>query len=134
MERVESGLLSWGGDTDDRTNPFEVRMERYVDLDAPDDVVGIEALRRIRRDGPARHQMGIVMEIDGKLGQIDGWSEITRDGAPIGHVTAHAWSPRLETNIGLCLIGREHGPGARVRATLPDGRRAEGEIRELPFL
>ncbi|MEM7236653.1 MAG: glycine cleavage system protein T, partial [Pseudomonadota bacterium] len=41
MERIESGLLSWGGDTDDDTNPFEVGMERYVHLDAPDDVVGI---------------------------------------------------------------------------------------------
>ena len=26
MERVESGLLSWGGDTDWETNPFEVRL------------------------------------------------------------------------------------------------------------
>ena len=39
-ERTESGLLSWGGDTDDDTNPFEVRMGRYIDLDAPDDVIG----------------------------------------------------------------------------------------------
>ncbi len=45
-ERIESGLLSWGGDTDDETNPFEIRMERYVDLDVPDDTIGIEALRR----------------------------------------------------------------------------------------
>lgn len=25
-ERVESGLLSWGGDTDEHTNPYEIRM------------------------------------------------------------------------------------------------------------
>ena len=134
MERVESGLLSWGGDTDDRTNPFEVRMERYVDLDAPDDVVGIEALRRIWRDGPVRHQTGIALDLDGRLEPTDRWSEVARDGEPIGHITAHAWSPRLETNIGLCLIGRDHGPGTRVQATLHDGRRAEGELRALPFL
>ena len=35
MERIESGLLSWGGDTDEETNPFEVRMGKYVDLDVP---------------------------------------------------------------------------------------------------
>ncbi len=31
-ERVESGLFSYGGDTDDATNPFEVRLGKYIDL------------------------------------------------------------------------------------------------------
>ena len=52
-ERIESGLLSWGGDTDAETNPFEVGLDRYVDLDVSDDVVGIQALRRIHAEGPA---------------------------------------------------------------------------------
>ena len=43
-ERIEGGLLSYGGDT--ATNPFEVRLGRYVDLDLPDEVIGIAALRR----------------------------------------------------------------------------------------
>ena len=62
VERVESGLLSWGCDTDDRTNPFEVRLGRFVDLEVPDDVVGIAALRRIAAEGPARHQLGVVLD------------------------------------------------------------------------
>ena len=48
---MESGLLSYGGDTDEVTNPFEVRMEKYVDLDVADEVIGIAALRRIRKAG-----------------------------------------------------------------------------------
>lgn len=63
-ERIESGLLSWGGDTDDRTNPFEVRMGRYIDLDVADDTVGLAALRKIKSEGPKRHQLGIVLEGD----------------------------------------------------------------------
>ena len=50
-ERVESGLLSYGGDTDESTNPFEVRLGKYVDLELPDEVIGIEALRRIHAPG-----------------------------------------------------------------------------------
>ncbi len=43
-ERVESGLVSvGGGDTDNVTNPFEVRLGKYVDLDVADIVVGIQA-------------------------------------------------------------------------------------------
>lgn len=134
MERIESGLLSWGGDTDDDTNPYEVGMDRYVHLDVHDEVVGIQALRRIWQAGPARHQMGITMDLEGQLGAIDQWSRIFDEDVLIGHVTAHTWSPRLEANIGLCLISRSYGPGSRVGIQLPDGRRTEGELRELPFL
>ena len=40
-ERVESGLLSFGGDTDHLTNPFEVRLGNYVDLDLEGDIIGL---------------------------------------------------------------------------------------------
>ena len=59
-ERVESGLVSYGGDTDETTNPFEVRMSKYVDLHVPDDTVGIQALRKIAAEGPKRHQLGVI--------------------------------------------------------------------------
>ncbi|MEM8698047.1 MAG: glycine cleavage T C-terminal barrel domain-containing protein, partial [Pseudomonadota bacterium] len=134
MERIESGLLSWGGDTDDNTNPFEVRMERYVHLDAPEDVVGIQALRRISDAGPARHQMGVEIDIEGKLSGIDLWSQVIEGNVLLGHVTAHSWSPRLERNIGLALVDRSLMPGAKVEIAFGDGRRAEGTICDLPFL
>lgn len=134
MERVESGLLSWGGDTDDETNPFEVRMGRFVDLDCADDVIGIEALRRIKEEGPRRRQLGVKLLMEGRMGPTDRRSEIRRDGELIGMVTAHAWSPRLETNIGLCLVNRDLNPGDVAEVFLPDGGKCEGEFCKLPFL
>ncbi|MEO0362349.1 MAG: glycine cleavage T C-terminal barrel domain-containing protein [Pseudomonadota bacterium] len=134
MERVESGLLSWGGDTDDETNPFEVRMGRFVDLDAPDDVIGMAALRRIKEEGPRRWQLGITLRLEDRLGPTDRRSEIRVGEDYMGMVTAHAWSPRLETNIGMCLVSREVKPGDEVEVYLPDGRRCVGEMRRLPFL
>ena len=134
MERVESGLLSWGGDTDDQTNPFEVRMGRYVDLDAPDDTVGLKALRRIREQGPRRHQLGIVFDADDPFDPIDQWSTVYKGQRHAGHVTAHTWSPRLKANIGLALVQTEICPGDMLRIVLPDGRDIAGEATTLPFL
>ena len=37
VERVESGLLSWGGDTTPDSNPFEAGMARFVDVDLDPD-------------------------------------------------------------------------------------------------
>lgn len=134
MERVESGLLSWGGDTDDETNPYEVRMGRFVDLECPDDVIGIQALRRIKAAGPRRRQAGIRLRQETRLEPTDGRSELRLGADAVGVVTAHAWSPRLEANIGMCLIRREIEAGAVLEVYLPDGGRCEGEVVGLPFL
>ena len=134
MERVESGLLSWGGDTDDETNPFEVRMGRFVDLDAPTDVIGIDALRRIKAEGPRRWQLGVKLDLDGRLPYLDQRSEIRVGSDLMGHVTAHAWSPRLGVNIGMCLVSRALKPGDEVEVRLSDGRDCRGEMCKLPFI
>lgn len=133
-ERVESGLISWRGDVDDQTNPYEVRLGRYVDLDAPDNVIGIAALRRLHESGPARHQVGVVIDYDQPLPEAQVWEQVYKGGIQAGHLTARVWSPRLGHNIGLCLASTSVGPGDEVRVAMEDGTELAGEIRELPFL
>lgn len=133
-ERIESGLLSWGGDTDDATTPFEVRMSRYVHLDAPAEVVGIDALRRIARAGPARHQLGAVFDAGGPLAAPDLWCQVTLEGTLLGHVTARAFSPRLGTIVGMCLVDRRLRPGDRVGVSLPDGAAAAATLAGFPLV
>ena len=72
--------LSWGGDTDKHTNLFEVRLERFVDLNVPDDVIGIHALRRIAHEGPTRHQLGVVLDGDLPQPTHDQWYDIIVNG------------------------------------------------------
>jgi aminomethyltransferase len=132
-ERVETGLLSYGGDTDDATNPFEVRLERYIDLDVADDVVGIAALRRIKAEGVRRHQLGVMLdgEIPTALGFL--WHEIRQNGAQIGSMTNCVWSWRLKRNIGFALVSVTARPGDRVEV-IKDGERLTGTLTTLPFV
>jgi glycine cleavage system aminomethyltransferase T len=132
-ERVESGLLSWGGDTDDATNPFEIRMEKFVDLGVNDNVVGIEALRRIAIEGPARHQLGVILDEGAPDDQHDGWHDITVDGAKVGDMTNGVWSRRLGKTIGFGLVSRQVGVGDRVRV-IRNGRVIEASLVDLPFI
>ena len=134
MERVESGLLSYGGDTDDETNPFEVRLGRYVDLDAPDEVLSIEALREIHAKGVTRHQVGVKLAIDGQYGQTDRLSTVLKGNAEVGKITAHAYSPRLECNIGIALISNQVTVGEEIDVALGDGRSTAGVVCDLPFI
>jgi aminomethyltransferase len=132
-ERVESGLLSYGGDTDERTNPFEVRLGKYIDLDVADDVIGIKALRGIRAAGPRRHQLGVVLE--GAEPTAPGllWHRISRQRRAVGSLTNCTWSYRLGKNIGFALVSIDCAAGDAVEV-FKDGRTLQGTLTELPFI
>lgn len=132
-ERVESGLLSYGGDTDASTNPFEVRMEKYVDLQVPDFVVGIQALRRIKAEGPRRQQLGVLLEGDTPIAPGFRWHTIQRDGQTVGSLTNSVWSYRLKRNIGFGLVSTDCAVNDRVEV-LKDGRAVKGSLASLPFI
>ena len=131
-ERVESGLISYGGDTDDRTNPYEVRMGKYVDLRVPDDIIGIQALRRIAADGSRRHSLGIVLDAGDPVTPGFLWNALYQDGEKVGDLTNCVFSIRLQKNIGFALIARHCGVGDRVEA-LVGGKLEPGVLTELPF-
>lgn len=132
-ERNESGLLSVGGDTDDTTNPFEVRLGKYIDLQVPDDVVGIQALRKIAEEGPKRHQLGVIMEGETPDPLAFSWEDIEMNGKKIGDLTNASWSRRLEKNIGFALVSTDASIGDEVTIKRASGV-AKGKLVDLPFL
>ncbi len=131
-ERIESGLLSWGGDTDAATNPFEVRLGRFVDLDVPDEVIGIAALRRIAAEGPRRHQLGVVLAGDIPQPGHDRWYDICVDGAKVGDMTNGTWSYKLERNIGFGLVSVDCGIGDEVEVRKGDAV-IKAKLTDIPF-
>jgi glycine cleavage system aminomethyltransferase T len=132
-ERTESGLVSVGGDTDEHTNPFEVRLGKYVNLDVADDVVGIKALRKIKAEGIKRHQLGLVLE--GKTPEPLGFKreDILLNGRRVGVMTNCVWSPRLKTNIGYALVDVAAEVGNHVEVMRPRGA-VNAKLVDLPFL
>ncbi|MEL7272270.1 MAG: glycine cleavage T C-terminal barrel domain-containing protein [Pseudomonadota bacterium] len=140
-ERVESGLLSVGGDTDDKTNPFDVRLGKYVDVDmefdGPGKIVGLEALRKIHGEGNKRHQLGIIQDGDTPDPLQYRWADIKRDdredGPRVGRMTVCVWSPRMKQNIGYALVEDFMKPGDKVVIYRESGR-ATGTLVDLPFL
>ena len=131
-ERIEGGLLSFGGDTDDLTNPFEVRLGKYVDLGLDDDVIGIKALRAIRAEGATRHLLGVILDNQPRHPGHPVWNEVHKDGSKVGHMTNGVWSFRRRTMVGFALVSTDVHAGDRVEV-LRNGKRDAGTIRDLPF-
>ncbi len=132
-ERTESGLVSVGGDTDEHTNPFEVRLGKYVDLHVADDVVGIKALRRIKAEGVKRHQLGLILEGDTRAPLGFNRERIMVDGRDMGMMTNCVWSYRMKANIGYALISADVPAGTQVQVMRANGPVA-AKLVELPFI
>lgn len=125
--------MSVGGDTDGMTNPFEVRLGKYVDLDVGDDVVGIAALQRISAEGIRRHQLGLGLEGEAPAPLGFRRENITQDGQRIGMMTNCVWSPRMQANIGYALIDASV-PAGEVVHVLRDQGVVAGRLVDLTFL
>ena len=133
-ERVESGLLSFGGDSDHTTNPFEVRLGDYVDLKLEGDIIGLPALKKIHEQGPKRRQLGAIFkEQNASSYPIFEWMTIYNDGEPIGSLTNRTWSYQLERSIGFALVSRNVTAGEEVLIETEAGMKA-AELVELPFV
>ena len=117
IERLETGLKSYGSDMTIDSDPFEAGLEQYMDLDKEAEYMSREALARIAETGPAKRLVNLA--IDGA--QLDAlrsvWHVLDGDDRDIGIVTSRAWSPRFNTNITFAIIRAEHaevGPRLRV--------------------
>ncbi|MEP3231499.1 MAG: glycine cleavage T C-terminal barrel domain-containing protein [Hyphomicrobiales bacterium] len=104
IERIESGLLSMGADTDDDTNPYEVGMGKLCDLEQDVDFIGKDALKRIKARGAKRRMTGYVIDGEKFSGSNQHRWKVYQDGKKVGLCSAAAYSPRLDANIGLGLI------------------------------
>jgi aminomethyltransferase len=133
VERVESGLLSWGGDTTPDSNPFEANMGSYVDVDCEPDYVGKAALAAVAARGPRRRFTGLVIEGDASTAwPLEARFPLTVDGEPVGTMSAVVFSPRLAKTIGLGQVNTDM-MDRRLKVDAPAGT-FDVTTHPLPFI
>ncbi|SHL84279.1 aminomethyltransferase [Roseovarius marisflavi] len=122
IRRIEGGMLSYHADADSSTNPYELGLDRLVNLDMEADFIGKAALRRIKEEGVSRKQVGLIIEGDPLNGPNTSYWRIVKGGVVIGKVTSAVYSPRLKQNIALAMVETEHANlGARVKVVNRSG-------------
>ena len=126
-------MLSYQADATIRNDPFELGMDRLVDLDMEADFVSKAALSRIKDQGVKQLLVGIEFDGPPIAGSNDENWEISRDGSAIGYVTSAVYSPRLDKNIALAMLGVGHAVvGVQAKLNLPSGSR-NCEVVPIPF-
>jgi len=128
IRRIEAGILNYGIDMTLDNSPYELGLERLVNLDKPADFVGREALRRISREGPKKKLVGV--EISGTKMDLNFTRYPIRGG---GFITSCVHSPRLKKNIGYAMLPAERTAEKRLEVDAPDGVRS-AVIVPMPFI
>jgi aminomethyltransferase len=132
MLRIEAGLIFAGYEFDDQVDPFEAGIGFTVNLDAPEDFVGKEALIE-RREHPQRMLVGL--ELAGN--ETAGHGDCVHVGrSQVGVVTSGTRSPTLRKNIALCRMSVQYGEiGTEVEVGKLDGhqKRIPATVVRVPF-
>ena len=136
--RIEAGIFNYGSDMRIEDTPLHVTgLERLVELGQERDFIGKTALTRLAETGVDRKLVGVDIGGDpladeGALN--DFWPVRAPDGDRIGRLTAGAWSPRLERNVGFAWVPATHmGIGTALDVESPQGVRP-AFVAPLPFV
>ena len=133
IERLESGLKSYGSDMTIDSNPLEAGLEKFIDLDKPAEYMSRDALRKIAEAGPSKRLVNLA--IDGEpLGPMrSDWAVLDQDGSSVGMVTTKVWSPRFATNIAFAIVRSSHAAVGTRLAVDADGDRRTAAIRDVKW-
>lgn len=133
IRRIEGGMLSYHADADIHTNPYELGLDRLVNLDMKAEFIGKAALRRIKDEGVSRKQVGLIIDCDPFAGPNTTLLTINKGGDVIGKVTSAVYSPRLQHNIALAMVDIAYDViGTEVEVVTVSGP-VRATVTERPF-
>ena len=127
--RLEAGMPLYGHELNENIDPISAGLGWAVDLTK--DFIGVERLRQIKEQGPARKLVGL--ELDGKRIARQGMPVKSNDGAAIGEITSGTLSPTLGKSIAMGFIDANlAGEGTAVQVDLK-GTLNAAKVVKLPF-
>lgn len=125
IERLETGLKSYGADMTIDMNPYEAGLERYIDVDKEAEYMCRDALVKVRDAGAERRLVNLFIDGENLDPMRSDWPVLEEHGAKVGFVTSKTWSLKFDTNIAFALVDSSHAaPGTQVTVNADGDRRA----------
>lgn len=149
IERVESALLSFGGDMDLRHSPIEAGLGAFMDLDKDLDTLSHAALRAELAAGAQRRLRGLVIDApDGARplaadpftrheplahADLDAMYSVHLNQALGSYLGAQVYSPRFRQQIGLAMLEEPLASQPSASVQLKSGESVLARIVDIPF-
>ncbi|MBM1221307.1 dimethylsulfoniopropionate demethylase [Ponticoccus sp. SC2-23] len=123
IERVESGLLSYGNDMTDDNTPHECGLGRFCNTQTAIGCIGRDALLRVAKEGPVKQIRAISIDGD-RVPLCDRFWPLRAGDKVVGRVSSAAWSPDFDTNVAIGMVRMTHwDAGTELIVDTPEGPR-----------
>ena len=133
IERIESGLLSYGNDIDLYDNPFECGFDKYVNLDTDVNFLGKEKLKNIKSEGINRKLMGIIIEAK-EISMSKSLDVKNENSNIVGELRSACFSPYFNKVIGIAMIKKPFYTASQNVKIDINGNICNGKVCDLPFI
>jgi glycine cleavage system aminomethyltransferase T len=133
IRRVEGAMLSYHADADINTNPFELGLERLINLNTENNFIGKKALVDIQEKGVQRIQVGLILNCERLKGPNTSFWPVTKGNTHIGKVTSAVYSPRLDQNIALAMVSIGHSKVGTELTVEINSKFVDAKVVEKPF-
>ena len=133
IERIESGLLSYGNDMDINDNPFECGFDKFVNIDSDVNFLGKENLKKIKLEGIKKKLMGVQIEakeinVTGSIALKD------ENNIKIGELRSGCYSPYFGKVIGIAMLKKPFWEASQTVKIEINGTTFDGKVCDLPFI
>ncbi len=133
IERIESGLLSYGNDMDNGDNPYECGFDKYINIDSDIDFLGKEKLKQVKSVGIKKKLMGVKFDTENII--LTGSLDLTnQDNKIIGELRSACYSPHFKKVIGIAMMKKDYwNTDQDVKAQI-NRENCTGKVCDLPFI
>ena len=126
--RLEAGMPLYGHELGETIDPISAGLGWAVDLTK--DFVGVEKLREVRKNGPARKL--VSLELEGKRIARQG-TPIMADGKTVGEVTSGTFGPTVQKSIAMAFVDSAHAAEGTVLSADLKGVMNPAKVVKTPF-
>ena len=107
IDRIETGLLSFGNDMTLRNNPIEAGLDRFFKMGKAAEYLGQKALEKIAESGPDNRVVRLVVPGAAIANPRGTYAMEVGEAKRSGEVTSITYSPRFDCNVGLGYVPTE---------------------------
>lgn len=124
IDRLETGLKSYGSEMTLDSNPFESGLESFISLGKKAECMSRDALLKISENGPEKKLVNLVIDGEALGSPRSVWNVVDASGEDVGVVTSQVWSPSKKANLAFAIVESGYSePGSRLSVD------ADGELR-----
>lgn len=114
IERLETGLKSYGSDMSHGDHVLECGFEQYLNVDKPAEYMSRDSIARVQKEGVKRRLCHLIAAGDPLPGLREYWQVIQGDQV-VGRASSCAWSPKYKANLLFAMLSIDvSAPGAEV--------------------